>query len=554
VKDLLKTIQNLGRTKLISLGAVSFVLLVFFGFLISKTSNDNMVIVSEGLENVEIGKVIEKLEEMKIGYEINDRGMLYVPKDDKSKVLIALASMGVRSNIVGYELFDSVDSFSATNFMQSINNLRALEGELTRSVLSFSNIKNARVHINIPKKSIFSDEIQKSTGAVIVEPKKHQKLDAKQIKAIQNLVASAVANMKPEHVKIIDTNGILLSQEEEPDDMVSGVKHFNEIKFTYEKRVQDQLENLLEKSLGFGKVYVSVNVDMDFNQLSENAEVFDPESKVTRSEHISDEKKDESDKESQMTIEQEIKEEAVDKSTEQMKSNSSKSEKIKNYEISKVIKSIVKSPGEIKQISVAVLVDGTYAKDKDNKQIYTPRTEDELAKISTIVKSAIGFKKERNDKVEVVNMRFSKHEFDDETLTEDKFLYGFKKDAVLSLLDKLIIGIILMFVIAIVVKPLLEKAVKMVSYKDMDIDTLMNFNTDFSMIGNDGKIKVVDPAVEKEKLLHPEDDMQDAIDVKKIDNIIEKSSLSGIFEIVDKHTNRTVVVLREWMYEDGENT
>jgi len=111
-----------------------------------------------------------------------------------------------------------------------------------------------------------------------------------------------------------------------------------------------------------------------------------------------------------------------------------------------------------------------------------------------------------------------------------------------------------MFVIAIVVKPLLEKAVKMVSYKDMDIDTLMNFNTDFSMIGHDGKIKVVDPAVEKEKLLHPEEDMQDAIDVKKIDNIIEKSSLSGIVEIVDKHTNRTIVVLREWMYEDGENT
>jgi len=554
VKDLLKTIQNLGRTKLISLGAVSFVLLVFFGFLISKTSNDNMVIVSEGLENVEIGKVIEKLEEMKIAYEINDRGMLYVSKDDKSKVLITLASMGVRSNIVGYELFDSVDSFSATNFMQNINNLRALEGELTRSVLSFSNIKNARVHINIPKKSIFSDEIQKSTGAVIVEPKKHHKLDIKQIKAIQNLVASAVMNMKPEYVKVIDTKGILLSQEEEPDDMVTGVKHFNEIKFKYEKRVQDQLENLLEKSLGFGKVYVSVNVDMDFNQLSENAEVFDPESKVIRSEHISDEKKDESDKESQMTIEQEIKEESVDKNTEQMKSNSSKSEKIKNYEISKVIKSIIKSPGEIKQISVAVLVDGTYAKDKDNKQIYTPRTEDELTKISTIVKSAIGFKKERNDKVEVVNMRFSKHEFDDEVLTEDKFLYGFKKDAVLSLLDKLIIGIILMFVIAIVVKPLLEKAVKMVSYKDMDIDTLMNFNTDFSMIGHDGKIKVVDPAVEKEKLLHPEEDMQDAIDVKKIDNIIEKSSLSGIVEIVDKHTNRTIVVLREWMYEDGENT
>ena len=129
MKDLLKTIQNLGRAKLISLGAVTLALLLFFGFIISKTSSTNMVAVSEGLENVEIGKVIEKLEAMHIGYEISDRGTLYVSKNDKSKVLITLAGIGVRSNIVGYELFDSIDSFSATNFMQAINNLRALEGE-----------------------------------------------------------------------------------------------------------------------------------------------------------------------------------------------------------------------------------------------------------------------------------------------------------------------------------------------------------------------------------------------------------------------------------------
>lgn len=553
MKDLLKTIQNLGRAKLISLGAVTLALLLFFGFIISKTSSTNMVVVSEGLENVEIGKVIEKLEAMHIGYEISDRGTLYVSKNDKSKVLITLAGIGVRSNIVGYELFDSIDSFSATNFMQAINNLRALEGELTRSILTFDNIKNARVHINIPKKNVFGDETVKSTGAVVIEPKRHQKIDANQIMAIQNLVASAVQNMKPESVKVIDTKGFLLSSPDEKDDAVAGLKSFNEIKFKYETRVQSQLENLLEKSLGYGKVHVSVNVDMDFNQLSENSEVFDPESRVTRSEHISDEKADETEKESQMTIEREIQEEGTDKTSEQSKNNSSKSERIKNYEISKVIKSIIKNPGDIRQISVAVLVDGTYTPNSENKQVYTPRSEEEISKIETIVKSAIGFRKERNDKVEVVNMQFSKNEFEEETLTPDKFVYGFKKDAVLSLLDKLVIGIILMFVIAVIVRPLLEKVVKVVGYKDVDIESLMNFNSDFSMIGEDGKIKVVDPAVEKEKLLkQQEEDEQSRIDVEKIENIIERSSLNGINEIVDKHLNRSIVVLREWMYEDGE--
>ena len=150
-------------------------------------------------------------------------------------------------------------------------------------------------------------------------------------------------------------------------------------------------------------------------------------------------------------------------------------------------------------------------------------------------------------------MKFSTNEFIDETLSPDKFVYGFKKDAVLSLLDKLLIGVILMFVIAVIIRPLIEKAVKVVGYKDMDIESLMNFNADFSMIGDDGKIKVVDPDIEKEKLSHTQEgDDRDKIDVEKIDNIIENSSINGINEIVDKHLNRSIVVIREWMYEDGE--
>lgn len=554
MNELIKTIKGLGKTKLISLGAIMLSLLIFFGFLISSGSKSSMVIVSDEIDTLEMGKVIEKLDEMNITYQITDKGVLMVDKDEKNKVLITLASLGIKTNIVGYELFDKLDSFSATSFMQNINNIRAIEGEITRSILTFENITNARVHINIPKKSIFNEEEFQPKAAVILCLRRNKKIEDEQIKAIQNLVASSVSGMKTKSVKIMDSKGRLLSSEETDDSIISDVKNYNELKFKYENHLKTQLEDILEKSIGIGKVRIKVNADMDFTQFTESSENFDPDSKVTRSEHLTDEKTDELSKENQMTIEKEIQDEGTEKTTEQSKNNSSKKEELKNYEISKVVKSLVKAPGEIKQISVAILVDGTYKKDPNTKELtYSPRTKEELEQIANLVKSAIGFKKERNDKVEVINMKFQDELLKDEPeISPDQYVYGFKKDSVLSIIDKITIGLILMFVIVVIIRPIVEKAVKLGKDKALEFDDILKFAEN---IPNQQEIDMLNMQnashAGKENLLNEENEIEDKINIQKIDVMINRSAFKGITELIDKHTERTIVVIREWLNEES---
>lgn len=561
MNNFIKTIKSLGKTKLISLAAIMGTLLLFFGYLITKGATTSLVPVSEEIETFEMGKVIEKLESMNIDYKITDRGILMVHKDEKSKVLITLAGLGVKTNITGYELFDKVDSFSATNFMQTINNIRAIEGEITRSILTFHNIKNARVHINIPKKSIFQEAEFQPRAAVLLDVKKNKTVENEQIKAIQNLVSVSVVNMKPSSVKVMDTNGKLLSKESDEDSSISDIKNCNDIKFNYESRLKYQLEDILERSLGIGKVRVNVSVDMDFNQFSENSEKYDPNEKVVRSEQLSDEKTDESSSENQMTIEKEIKEEDAEKNSEKSKNNSSKKQQTKNYEISKTIKSLIKNPGEIKQISVAVLVDGSYKiNEKTKQEEYIARSESDIEKISALVKSAIGFKKERNDKVEVVNMRFHQEKFD---LNEERqqFIYGFKKDSVLAIFDKITIGTILLFIIIVVIKPIIQNALKLKSIDPESIDDIMQFTDNFELVKQGAKMTNVTnnhlngaggSGVAGGKDVT--DDIEEKINIEKIDGMIKKSSVQGISELIDKYPDRSVVVLREWLNEGTGNS
>lgn len=561
MNNFIKTIKSLGKTKLISLAAIMGTLLLFFGYLITKGATTSLVPVSEEIETFEMGKVIEKLESMNIDYKITDRGILMVHKDEKSKVLITLAGLGVKTNITGYELFDKVDSFSATNFMQTINNIRAIEGEITRSILTFHNIKNARVHINIPKKSIFQEAEFQPRAAVLLDVKKNKTVENEQIKAIQNLVSVSVVNMKPSSVKVMDTNGKLLSKESDEDSSISDIKNCNDIKFNYESRLKYQLEDILERSLGIGKVRVNVSVDMDFNQFSENSEKYDPNEKVVRSEQLSDEKTDESSSENQMTIEKEIKEEDAEKNSEKSKNNSSKKQQTKNYEISKTIKSLIKNPGEIKQISVAVLVDGSYKiNEKTKQEEYIARSESDIEKISALVKSAIGFKKERNDKVEVVNMRFHQEKFD---LNEERqqFIYGFKKDSVLAIFDKITIGTILLFIIIVVIKPIIQNALKLKSIDPESIDDIMQFTDNFELVKQGAKMTNITnnhlngaggSGVAGGKDVT--DDIEEKINIEKIDGMIKKSSVQGISELIDKYPDRSVVVLREWLNEGTGNS
>src|SRR5262249_54397412 len=235
-------------------------------------------------------------------------------------------------------------------------------------------------------------------------------LDKEQVSSIQHLVASAVPGMKANSVSVIDNKGNLLARGAEADDGQDSAT-LEDMRRSYEMRLTRSIEELLTQTLGADKIRAEVNADLDFNQVTTNTENFNPDGQVVRSTQTVDEKDNSQEKQqdNSVSVANNIPNPPAQQGGGGSNSNSQteRNEKTLNYQISKTPQVEVKHTGTVKRISAAVLVDGTYQPDASGKQVYAPRSQQELDQIATLVKSAIGFDEKRGDVVQVVNMQFA---------------------------------------------------------------------------------------------------------------------------------------------------
>jgi flagellar M-ring protein FliF len=369
------------------------VLSVIAGFILifSWVSEPEYAVLFSGLESQDASKIIERLKERDIDYKLIDGGRtILVPKGNVYELRLSLISEGLPgSSVVGYELFDR-SNFGVSDFVQKINYKRALEGELARTILQIEGVEAARVHIVIPEKALFKEDQKEPTASVVLKLKSGARLTRENVKSISYLVASSVEGLEPRNVTIMDSRGNLLSEDMGEDPLAKISSKQYELKRSVEQYLTNKVQTLLDGVLGPGNSIVRVNVDLDFTQIEKTIEEFDPDRTAIRSEQITQEKTS-----------------SID--TSFATTSSQRSNTITNYEVNRTIQRIVGEVGNIKRLSVAVLINGTYEVtevDGVKKVNYIPRDEEQMRKLTEIVKNAVGFDPSRNDQISVVNIPF----------------------------------------------------------------------------------------------------------------------------------------------------
>ncbi|MBR1948519.1 MAG: flagellar M-ring protein FliF [Alphaproteobacteria bacterium] len=540
MNNILQMIKNMSPSKVASIAAIIIFLISFFVYVaVQMGSNDYAVLYSD-LELSDAKQIVDKLDSSGVSYRLEKNGTeILVPLSEVNRLRLETVdfALGSGTSSVGYEVFDNTDALGSTNFVQNVNLLRALEGELARTISSVDNIRNARVHLVMPKREIFSREEQKPSASVIIKTKEGS-LNPQSIQAIQKLVAAAVPKLDMKDVSIVDSNGNLLTEfSEEQNEIVK--KSSNEsIRLDQEYKLNQRLQELLEKSLGKGTVQVQVNLEMDFDEVVTNEEIFDPDGQVVRSQaSMTEEGTSGQDASQPVTVGQNI----PNSDSSFASSNGgfgtmSKTEETINYEISKIVRNKVKNTGTVSRVTAAVSVDGTYKRNEEGRLTYQPRSPEEMERITNLVKSAVGYDANRGDLVEVVNIRFSSS-LDDDSAVSEKLYLGFTKQELMRMAEGLGVAIVAILVILLVIRPLINNA--------------------FEVSNNNSAEKLISSNSDEDNLLLSnflndayEDTAEELVNMNKVDGRIKVSLIKKLNSTVEKNPDAAVNVIRGWLYNN----
>jgi flagellar M-ring protein FliF len=419
VKQIITLAKNLNKQQRIVIISTMVVIVALISFLIVYNSSkkargdDGFRVLFDNLAPADAALIVQDLEKNKIAYKIPNDGVIEVPKDVVQKTRLQVAALGLpKKSKVGFELFDNQE-FGSTDFEQNIKYLRALEGELAKTIESIRVIKNARVNIAIPKETLFVSKTTPVTSSVVLELEQNMVLTPKQIMGIKNLVSASVPKLKPDNVKIINQYGEPLGE----NDALTQSNELLKAELIYKKRFEKALETKIIDILapiigGSNKVVAKVDVLFDFSKVQSKAEIFSPDNVVRSEQTMEESKQGFSPKQvggvpgavSNIGPVQSLKDGSL-------KEKYNKATTTTNYEISKTIKNTTEDLVKIKRITAGVVVDGKYEmkedKDKKEKLTYVPLSKEDLKSISNLVKSSIGFNSKRGDEVSVSNFQFN---------------------------------------------------------------------------------------------------------------------------------------------------
>lgn len=543
-----ETLKQLGPARLAVMAAILVGLVLFFIFVSLRVSTPPMKLLYNELSSIDSGAIAAKLEENTIRYDVSaDGSRIMVPEDQVGKARLLLAEAGLpNGGSMGYEIFDEQSGFGTTNFVQNINQVRALEGELARTISALSEIRSARVHIVLPQRELFSRENRESRASVYLGIRPGANLEREQIRAVQSLVASAVPDLKASSVTIIDSNGTLLARGGvEEDDANAGAAKADELRRNFEGRLTQKIEDQVSRVVGFGKVRAVVTAEMNFNRISTNEELFDPESQVVRSSQVTEESSLEREPVSdQVSVQTNLPAVGGDLLSDNAPTEqSNRLEEVTNFEISRTVRNIISEVGEVERLSIAVLVDGTYTTTEEGERVYQERTEQEIEQIESLVRSAAGYDANRGDEVTVSNMQFAQVDTN-EDYVDDSMLFGFEKSDLISAAEVLLVGIMIILVVLLVLQPMVSRLLAADEKEPMD-----ELEADLLTM------RPANPALEGPSAADAppsnEEEEDDLIDIQGVDGKVKSSSIRKVEEIIENYPQETVSVIRSWMTQDG---
>ena len=527
------------------MGAIMLGMIGFFIFLATRLATPSMVLLYGDLSSDDSSRITSQLSSQNVPFELGQGGsQIMVPSDRALKLRLSLASQGIPSGgSIGYELFDEQQTIGTTSFVQNINLVRALEGELARTIQTISIVRSARVHLVLPRRELFSREKNQATASITLRLGS-ESLEKDQIAGIRHLVAAAVPGLVPARVSIISSSGKLLAGGFEEDSASFMAVQSQEQRRNFERRMSRTIESLLEKTVGFGKVRAEVKADMDFDRISTTDEKFDPDGQVVRSTQSIEETNQTRDTEGTQPVSVGTNlPDPIAAGGENATSSAaqSRTEETVNFEVSKKIINHVREVGIVNRLSVAVLIDGIRGFDDDDEPTYEPRSEAEMELLGTLVRSAIGFNADRGDTVEVINMEFA--EVEEEEIALELF-FGLDKNDLLRMAEILVLSIVAILVILLVVRPLVSRAFESIPSAAAAGERLLADQAAAAAAA------LTAPGIPSEATVE-EEQFEELIDIDRVEGRVKASSVKKVGEIVEKHPEEALSIIRSWMYQEG---
>ncbi|MDE7371971.1 MAG: flagellar M-ring protein FliF [Desulfovibrio sp.] len=480
--------------------------------------------------------VVKALQADKTPYQLADNGTtILVPQDVVYDQRIKIAGEGgLVGQGIGFEIFDKV-KVGQTDFVQKINYTRALQGELSRTISEFPSVESARVHLVIPKRSLFVEERQDPSASVVLKLNRPSaKPDQKEIQAILNMVVMAVEGLDKNHVSITDNGGKVLYEPEE--DTLAGISSTQmEHRLSVQRNLERRIEELLQPIFGPGRVIAKVNADMDFSQKTIRREIYDPEKTVVRSEQRSEESQ-----QGQANLEAgapdaNFRGDGITGSVSNQ--NGTRETRTTNYEINKEEHQIIANVGDLRRLTVAVIIDGSYEK-SEGAWNFVPRKPEELDRVRQLVSNAVGLNTGRGDSLEVSSAPFN----DSEPPHEPNFaevLADYAERLGKPLLNALLAFLFLMLVVRPVVLALIRPKVEAGEM----VEGLEGLPSAEEQLALYEALEEAAKADEEEPEAIEEED--DELVFKDIEAL-----KAHIFTLSDNHMEQVVSLVRGWMQND----
>ena len=476
-----------------------------------------------------------------------DGSTLFVSRDEVGTARLMLAGQGlVTSGSVGYEIFDNQSVLGQTEFQQNLNEQRALQGELARTIMSMRGINSARVHITMPRRELFQSAAIEPTAAVVVGLSGRD-LTPDQIRAIRNVVASSVPNLKPDKVTVTDQANRTLAAGSEDEGFTSATAEA--AKATTEAQMQARIKDIVEGVVGAGAARVQVTADIDHTRATIQEQRFDPDGQVVRSTSTNGSQSRDTTGVplGGVTATNNIPG-GEDPAQGDNASTTAETSETTNYEISNTTTTTIREPGEVKRLSVSVAVDGKYTPAADGKgaPTYTPRTDEEVAQIKALVAAAVGIDETRGDKIEVINVRFNRDAEQAGGGAEGGEAGGlmsnlaFDKNDIMRGIELAVLAITALLLIFFVLRPLLKTA----SDKTGKGGTGANVTAvEEQLVG--GAL----PAGANAAMLPGPTEVEQRIDIARIEGQVKASSIKKVADFVEAHPEESTAILRAWMNE-----
>jgi len=532
-KEFYKTLPAARRT-LLFVTASAIVAGIIFIF--NWAGGQTYTVLYQDLGQEDSTRVMRLLRDKNIPYQVADGGKkIMIPPESVYDVRLETSSLGMPAvGVIGYEVFDS-ESFGTTSFVQKVNQKRALEGELMRTINHIRGVKRSRIHLAVPEKSTFIEETKSPSASVVLELKPGFIPNESQVLGISHLVASAVPGLDPERVVVVSESGKRLSKNF-LDAASAEASSRIEMQLKVDKEIESKIEAILGKVVGEGAIIAKVHSELDFDQTTQQEKLVDNENKAVMSQ-VKDENKLVGQRPSPQGVpgaRSNIPGEVAQGETPQVRQDINKSLETTNYAIPETVKVTKKQVGGFKRLSVAVMIDKkrevVVAEDGESKAVVKDWSPEDLGKFKSIVANAIGFDPKRGDELKVESMEFHKEDFD---AAERELAAMQRRKLTYSLIQYAVIGLAILAFFLLVVRPfikwLTENSVDVVEdFLPQTLEELEKLQSQSSLPGMEDSI--------------PE--LEDKVDPEKVEGQMIKEK---VLSLINAHPEKAAMILHEWV-------